>query len=186
MKTRDEALRAELREMHRVDQELRHKWMEEGDDQELASQVGEVDQKNTARMQQIINTHGWPGETLVGEDGANAAWLVVQHADKDRPFQKRCLALMAAAGPEEVSQSNLAYLVDRVRVGEGQPQVYGTQFWTDESGRFGPQPIEDEGLVDERRASVGLESLAEYKKTMMDIYQKHQPKQDASTEQGQP
>ena len=178
MKTQDETLRAELREMHRVDQELRKKWVEAGDEQELASQVIEVDQKNTARMKEIINTHGWPGNTLVGEDGANAAWLLVQHADQDRPFQKRCLALMAAAGAEEVSQSDLAYLVDRVRVGDGQPQVYGTQFWTDESGQFGPRPIEDEALVDERRADVGLESLAEYKKTMMDIYQKGQPKPD--------
>lgn len=184
MKTRNEALRAELRKMFRIDQELRKKWFEEGDDQELRSQVREVDQKNTARMQEIINTHGWPGKTLVGEDGANAAWLLVQHADKDRPFQKRCLALMAAAGAEEVSQSNLAYLVDRVRVGEGQPQVYGTQFWTDENGQFGPEPIEDEALVDERRASVGLGPLAEYKKTMMDIYQKDQPKQDLLAEQG--
>lgn len=169
MKTRDEALRAELREMVRADQELRHKWMEAGEDQEIASQIKKVDQKNTARMKEIINTHGWPGKTLVGEDGANAAWLLVQHADRDRPFQKGCLALMATAGAEEVSQGNLAYLVDRVRVGEGQPQVYGTQFWTDESGQFGPQPIEEEGLVDERRARVGLGTLEEYRKTMEGI-----------------
>ena len=185
MEARDEALRAELQEMFRVEQELRRKWVEAGDDQELASQVGEVDKKNTARMKEIISTHGWPGKTLVGEDGANAAWLLVQHADKDRPFQRECLALMAAAGAEEVSQSNLASLTDRVRVGQGQPQVYGTQFWTDESGRFGPQPIEDEALVDERRAGVGLGSLAEYKKTMMDIYQKSQPENDSAAEQGQ-
>ena len=185
MKTQDEALRAELREMFRVDQELRHKWMEEGDDQELASQVREIDQRNTARMRQIVDTHGWPGKTLVGEDGANAAWLLVQHADRDRSFQKRCMGLMAAAGPEEVSQGDLAYLVDRVRVGEGQPQVYGTQFWTDGSGKFGPQPIEDEGLVDERRARVGLGTLEEYRKTMIDIYQQGQPKEDPLAEQGQ-
>ncbi len=182
MRIQDEALQAELREMHRVDQELRRRWVGAGDDQELASQVRNVDQKNIARMKEIINTHGWPGKTLVGEDGANAAWLLVQHADKDRPFQKLCLALMAAAGPEEVSQSDLAYLTDRVRMGEGQPQIYGTQFWTDESGQFGPQPIEDEALVNERRASVGLGSLADYKKMMMDIYQKNQPKQDLSAE----
>ena len=185
MRTRNEALRAELQEMFRIDQELRTKWLEKGDDQELGSQVREVDQKNTTRMKEIINAHGWPGKTQVGEDGANTAWLLVQHADEDRPFQERCLALMAAAGAEEVSQSNLAYLVDRVRVGEGQPQVYGTQFWTDENGQFGPQPIEDEALVDERRASVGLGLLAEYRKTMMDLYQKDQPKQDSLAEQGE-
>jgi len=170
METRDEGLRAEIREMSRVDQELLHKrWMENRDDQELASQIMEVTQKNTARMHQIVDAHGWPGKTLVGEDGANAAWLLVQHADEDREFQKRCLELIAAAGPEEVSQGNLAYLVDRVRVGEGRPQVYGTQFWTDESGLFGPRPIEDEALVDERRAGVGLGPLAEYKETMMGL-----------------
>lgn len=110
METRDEGLRAEIREMCRVDQELLHnKWMKNGDDQELASQIMEVTQKNTARMHQIVDAHGWPGKTLVGEDGANAAWLLVQHADEDREFQKRCLELMAAAGPEEVSQGNLAY-----------------------------------------------------------------------------
>lgn len=185
METQGEALRAEMREMFRVDQELRHKWMEDGDDQELASEIMEVDRKNTARMRQIIDAHGWPGKTLVGEDGADAAWLLVQHADQDREFQKRCLELMAAAGPDEVRPSNLALLVDRVRVGEGRPQVYGTQFWTDESGQFGPRPIEDEALVDERRASVRLGTLAEDKKTMMDIYQQGQPKQDPLAERSQ-
>lgn len=185
METRDEGLRAEIREMCRVDQELLHKrWMENGDGQELASQITEVTQKNTARMRQIVASHGWPGKTLVGEDGANAAWLLVQHADEDREFQRRCLELMAA-GPEEVSQGNLAYLVDRVCVGEGRPQVYGTQFWTDESGWFGPRPIEDESLVDARRAGVGLGTLAEYKKTMMDIYPQSQPKQGPLAEQSQ-
>ena len=156
--------------MCRVDQELLHnKWMKNGDNQELASQIMEVTQKNTARMHQIVDAYGWPGKTLVGEDGANDAWLLVQHADEDREFQKRCLELMAAAGPKEVSQGSFAYLVDRVRVGEGRPQVYGTQFWTDESGQFGPRPIEDEALVDERRAGVGLGPLAEYRKTMMEL-----------------
>ena len=172
MNMRDEALRAELREMFRVDQELRNKWIEEGDDQQLASRVGEVDQQNTARMRQIVDAHGWPGKTLVGEDAAHAAWLLVQHADADREFQKRCLELMAAAGPDEVRPSDLALLVDRVRVGEHQPQVYGSQFWTDQDGVFGPRPIEDEALVDERRASVGLGTLDEYRKTMAGIYQR--------------
>ena len=170
METPNEALRAELREMFRVDQELRNKAIKDWDNHELASEIMEVDRRNTARMHQIVDAYGWLGKTLVGEDGANAAWLLVQHADADREFQKRCLELMIAAGPDEVPPSNLALLVDRVRVGEGRPQVYGTQFWTDENDRFGPCAIEDETLVDERRAGMGLGPLAEYKKTMMDLY----------------
>ena len=165
----DEQLRAELREMFRVDQDLRKRAMDGRDDRDLWAQVGEADERNTARMKQIIEEHGWPGRTLVGEDGANAAWLLVQHADADPTFQEQCLDLMAAAGGDEVRPMDLAYLTDRVRVNTGRPQVYGTQFWTDEAGRFGPRPVEDEARVDERRASVGLGTLDEYRRMMDEI-----------------
>jgi len=52
------------------------------------------DRKTTARMKEIVAKHGWPGKRLIGEDGANAAWLLVQHADANLVFQKQCLALM--------------------------------------------------------------------------------------------
>ena len=32
---------------------------------------------NTARMKTIVAERGWPGRSLVGEDGAQAAWLLV-------------------------------------------------------------------------------------------------------------
>src|SRR5205085_1172028 len=74
---------------------------------------------------------GWPGKSLVGVDGANAAWLLVQHADQGRAFQKRCLPLLEAAVKKgEATGVQLAYLSDRVRVGAGEKQVYGTQFRT--------------------------------------------------------
>src|SRR5713101_5335762 len=56
--------------------------------------LNEIDRRNTARMKEIVNQHGWPGNALVGTDGANAAWLLVQHADQDAGLQKQCLALM--------------------------------------------------------------------------------------------
>ena len=46
-------------------------------------------------------------------------------------------------------------------VAEKRMQVYGTQFTAGRSGPE-PQPIEDPEGVDERRAAVGLEPLAEY------------------------
>ena len=53
----------------------------------------------------------------------------------------------------------LATSVDRVRVSEGKPQVYGTQFH-EVDGVWVPQPIEDEANVDARRKNVGLPPLA--------------------------
>ncbi|MBI3920964.1 MAG: hypothetical protein HY318_06040 [Armatimonadetes bacterium] len=121
-----------------------------------------MDGANTERMKQIIAEHGWPDISLVGRDGAFAAWLLIQHADRDREFQRQCLAMLqssAAAG--EAEARNLAYLTDRVRVGEKRPQVYGTQMRLVE-GEYVPEDIEDPDHVDERRASVGLGPLADY------------------------
>jgi hypothetical protein len=124
----------------------------------------EIDKKNTAWMKGVIEKHGWPGNSLVGGDGALAAWLLVQHADLDPPFQKKCLALLTeAVKKKEASPGNLAYLTDRVRLKEGKKQLYGTQMHQVD-GKMVPQPIEDEAHVDQRRKEAGLGPLADYLK----------------------
>lgn len=125
-----------------------------------------IDMKNTARMKEIVAQVGWPTKTLVGERGARAAWLLVQHADLDVAFQRQCLPLLEkAVAAGEVSPKEVAYLTDRVLVAEGKPQRYGTQFHTVE-GKLVPRPIEDEANVDARRAAVGLGTMAEYNEQM--------------------
>lgn len=129
-----------------------------------------VDLANTARMKEIIEKHGWPGKTLVGPAAAHSAWLMVQHADHDRPFQKKCLALLQKAVKEgEAEGQQLAYLTDRVLVAENKKQLYGTQL-SETNGALVPQPIEDEANVDQRRKEVGLEPLADYVKTASQFY----------------
>src|SRR5262245_16811487 len=56
-----------------------------------------IDEANTARMKEIVEKYGWPGKSIVGADGAFAAWLLVQHADADPDFQAYCLELMKEA-----------------------------------------------------------------------------------------
>src|SRR6266567_7930146 len=66
---------------------------------------------NVSWLKQVIADVGWPGISLVGEDGAFAAWLLAQHADRDPVFQRRCLDLMAgAAARGEASWRDVAYL----------------------------------------------------------------------------
>ena len=86
------------------------------------------DGENTQWLKQIVEQRGWPTKSMVGSDGANAAWLLVQHADADIKFQRKCLDLMAALPKNEVSQTDFAYLTDRVLLAEGKNQLYGTQF----------------------------------------------------------
>jgi hypothetical protein len=132
-----------------------------------------IDVENTRRMKEIIQQIGWPTCSKVGIHASNMAWLLVQHADHDRAFQKMCLELMTSQPPGEVHLPNIAYLEDRVRVGEGRPQLYGTQFHVDEHGNFGPFLIEDSANVDQRRKSMKLGTLAEYTHQMEQIHKEH-------------
>ncbi len=129
----------------------------------LVHAVMESDADSIVFMNQVIDEHGWPTIDMVGRDGAEAAWLLVQHADAAPELQRRALDLMqplAARG--QASVANLAYLTDRVRVAERMPQLYGTQFRPDTEGVQRPCPIEDAAHVDARRAAVGLPSIATY------------------------
>ncbi len=121
-----------------------------------------VHDKNAARLNQIIEQHGWPGRSLVGEEGARAAWLVLQHAIGHPELQRKGLVLLQeAVSRGDVPAVEVAMLHDRICFFEGSPQRYGTQYdWT-ESGELAPWTIEDEEGVDERRRAVGLPPLAE-------------------------
>lgn len=54
---------------------------------EVAAQWQRIDQDNTQWLGELLATRGWPGRTLVGEDGAQAAWLLAQHADHNPDLQ---------------------------------------------------------------------------------------------------
>ena len=152
-----EEVAAEIVALAEVDQRMRRAAAEEG-----ARWDPTVDQRSTERMRGIITEIGWPTRSRVGEAAEHQAWLLVQHADADRAFQKECFELMRAAPPGEVCPKHLAYLEDRIRTGEGRPQLYGTQLRAAKDGGWEPIPLEDPEHVDERRAAVGLGPLREY------------------------
>ena len=136
----------------------------------LFDRSAENDHKNLKSLRLIIDEFGWPTRSMVGEKGARMVWTLVQHADKDPIFQRRCLTLMGALPRQEYDITFFAYLTDRVLISEGKKQLYGTQFEIDSSGKhFVPKPIEDEINVDKRRAEVGLEPLSYYLKQSADF-----------------
>ncbi len=111
---------------------------------------------NAQALAPMLHT-GWPTVAAVGEDGQHAAWLIAQHAISLPPFQRKCLALLSAAVERaEAPAWQLAKLTDRIRVHEGRPQRYGTQFDWDANGDVSPLTIEDPSRVDELRARVDL------------------------------
>ena len=163
----DPTLRLELLAMYAEDQAALKSGKADMQDPKVMAEVKALTHRHTARMKEVVAKYGWPGASIVGEDGANAAWLLVQHADDDLAFQKLCLANMdPLVATEEVSVIDHAYLYDRVAVNEHRLQRFGTQF----DARREPQPMEDPANVDARRKAIGLPSMAEYRQSMLTMY----------------
>ena len=161
----NDELRAELLERAERDQAARISLPRNATWQQWQDAVLPLDQANTMRMQEIIAEHGWPGHVLVGVDGAHAAWLLVQHApDK---FQEECLPLLENAVAEgDASRRDLAYLLDRVLMQRGEPQIYGTQYRT-QNGVTKMWPVQDPEGLDNRRAALGLGPQSEYEASIL-------------------
>jgi len=163
-------LRDELLARMEKEQNLRTELIDHQDEIQLMMRMIEADAQNTMWLDEVIEQIGWPTNSLVGEDGAQAAFLIAQHSPS-LEFQKKCLSLLEKAVHENEAEAfNLAYLTDRIRTFEGKPQVYGTQGQNNAEGRIVPFPIEDEQHVDERRRAIGLEPIVEYFNSMNESY----------------
>ncbi|MCE9671707.1 hypothetical protein LY474_28255 [Myxococcus stipitatus] len=171
----DPALRDELLARMEEDQKVRQALFGSSFQDEAAKKkLEEVDAANTAWLKEVIAKKGWPGNALVGPRASFAAWLLVQHADKDVAFQEKVLPMLEqAVARGEGSPANLAYLTDRVLVNTGKPQRYGTQM-EEVEGKMVPKTLEDPANVDARRAAVGLGTMAEYQASFEQMRQQQQ------------
>jgi hypothetical protein len=165
-------LRTELEKMMEEDQKFRTRLMtvEEKygqNSKELAAlwkEQTEIDNRLLKRLEEIIRQYGWPARSLVGAEASLAAFLIIQHADYE--YQKKYFPLIKEAMEKgEIAAGHVALLEDRILMREGKKQIYGSQLRRNEkTGKYELWPIEDEENLDKRRASVGLEPIAEYLK----------------------
>lgn len=119
---------------------------------------------NAARLEALIDELDvWPGLRLVGADGADAAWMLAQHADRRNDARRAWLDLLrAAVASGDADPRHLATLTDRVAAVGGEQQVYGTivHLASDGEPEF-PLPVRDPGELEVRRAAIGLASVAD-------------------------
>jgi hypothetical protein len=159
----DEALRAELVALIDRDDTVRERLAADGSlFAGYHPEMEAVHRANAARLAQIVDASGWPGRSRVGDDGASAAWRILQHAIGEPALMRRMLPLLqAAAARGEADLAEVAMLEDRIRVFEGRLQRYGTQYdWNDDGTAMVPiVGVEDPEHVDERRRRVGLPAM---------------------------
>ncbi|MCC9065775.1 DUF6624 domain-containing protein [Flavobacterium piscisymbiosum] len=147
----DNRIAKELIEMARHDLEVREELLKEGKlSPGYNPDMERVHIKNATRLDEIINSIGYPTKSIVGEEASQAAWLIVQHAISLPVFMKKCYTLIAEAA-DQVSPQNFAYLHDRICYFEGRPQKFGTQF--DSRGMY---PVENKNEMIRLRKELQL------------------------------
>jgi hypothetical protein len=168
-------LRSELARMLDVDQEVRNELIRAGmaaPDPAIEARIARIDAAHTRRLLAIVTALRWPDLALVGYDGAEAAFTLLQHAEY--AVQKELYPRIEAAYESgQASGESYALLTDKILTSEGKPQIYGsrarpTEEWVD--GEPVLYEIEDEANVDRRRAEVGMPPLAGYLKFMKGLY----------------
>jgi hypothetical protein len=167
----DSSVQAELLGMLRVDQDVRERIVGALRDVEpgappsaewvaLVDEQHRIDEAHARRLDEIVAEHGWPGRRLVGEEASHAASIILQHSTLER--QKRYVPLLrAAAADGDVEPSRVAMLEDRVRVRDGDEQLYGMHIELVE-GVLSLAPVADPERLAEGRRSVGLPPIEDY------------------------
>lgn len=135
--------------------------------------VERQDSLNLLRVEEIIAKHGYPGKSLVGEPTNKSAYYVIQHSDK---IEKYFPLIEEAGESSEIPKRLVAMMHDRLLVGQGKEQIYGTQIngkmvLNKETGKEEwfqfLWPLANPDKVNELRKEVGLtESIEEYVTSM--------------------
>jgi len=128
----------------------------------LWAKIAKVDSCNLEVVEEILAIHGWIGPDKIGVNPNSTLFYVIQHSNQKT--QEKYLPMMRNAVEEENAKArNLALLEDRVALGKGELQIYGSQIdIVEETGEYFVSPLFDPENVNQRRAKVGLGTIEEY------------------------
>ena len=120
-----------------------------------------VNEVNGRRLGELL-ADGWPGLRRVGVDGADAAWMLAQHADRANDDRRAWLPLLhEAVTTGDADPRHLASLTDRIAAVAHEPQTFGEVrlLAADGEAEF-TLPLLDPGKLAARREAIGLPSIA--------------------------
>jgi hypothetical protein len=140
----------------------------------INEQIKEQDLINLNIVTSIVDKYGWIGSNFIGENANSTLFLVIQHSNQET--QEKYLPIIRDAVKNHKAKAcDLALLEDRVAIGQGKKQIYGSQLTMNvKKGINVLSPIEDELNVNKRRKAVGLESIEEYVKCFGITYKSSQ------------
>jgi len=119
------------------------------------------DEAHYTALMKIIDKHGWPKSSEVGERAAKAAFLIVDH-HLDTVTLAHFLPILEERCMEgEAEWIYYATMYDRLQILQNKPQRYGTQYKIlDNTGDIMELfPLEDPNKLNEWRQRLGLEPI---------------------------
>jgi VWFA-related protein len=156
-KLREELLKLKKESQERINEDIRENRKPDA----LIERMRESREKNAIRLCTILKSYGWPTKSLVGQDGVEAAFFVLRNSSARQLNVDLIPVIVAAVRQGEISRPGFSSFIDRMRLGAGLKQLFGTQA-TISDGFLVLFPIEVEAEVDARRKQFELPPLADY------------------------
>lgn len=121
-----------------------------------------VSKKISEEFFNYILVNGFPFKNCVSDEEYRAGISLSLHLPLEH--LKKIFLEVEKAPSDEIDLKYKAYFIDKIRIGEGSPQLYGTQIKKNECGKVELFEVEDMNNLDKRRNEMGLESVDEYLK----------------------
>ena len=170
LKFKNNEIALQLREIYRLDQNLRSqsKELEKAfgfNSKEMKNHwqsISVQDSLNLIKVGRILDEKGWLSAEEVSDEGNAALFLVIQHSNLE--VQLNYLPLLRKAVKEgKASGQDLALMEDRVALAQGQKQIYGSQIYRNpENGEHYLAPLIKPNEVNDRRKKIGLMPIEDY------------------------
>ena len=136
----------------------------------LKDMAADINKLHTQTLNEIVQLQGWLTKVQVTEEGVKAAFTLVSHS-KNLRFQQDMLPLIIQSyiDKQGIGGEAVAIFTDKISIAQGKDQVFGTQADLI-GGKLVFFQIENEDSVDQLRAQMDLQPLAEYKKALEVFY----------------
>jgi hypothetical protein len=143
---------------------LRQQINPESEQEELNSEIRVLDSTLLHQVTLFLNEYGWKSKKEIGELANMGLFLAIQHSSKDEMESFKEIVEQAYQ-ENKIEKNSYALYIDRLKVNNDLPQIYGTQyFYDEESAAFRFYKIEDFENVNKRRRKVGLAKIEKYAK----------------------
>lgn len=120
---------------------------------------------NSDDFQKLIETHEFPYKDLFGSDTYKKSVTLALHSN---PNSMRVYhdIFTSIDDPSKIDLSDKAYFIDKFRVINGEPQLYGTQYKINIDKSINFIEIEDFENINIRRLELGMSSFEEYRNNL--------------------